>query len=86
MRKEVGLLLLLAAMLQYLTIEMTVNYSQLHIINSKFNTCILLVKHKHTIIFDLIDHRTKTKLATIVNRKDKLMYVICGNINYTNVI
>jgi hypothetical protein len=33
MCKEVGLLLMIAAMLQYLTVEMTVNYLQLQIVN-----------------------------------------------------
>jgi hypothetical protein len=33
-----------------------------------------------------MDHRTKTKVATIVNRKYIWMYAIWRNINYTNVI
>jgi hypothetical protein len=35
MWKEVGLLLLIAAMLQYLTVEMKVNHLQLQIINEQ---------------------------------------------------
>jgi hypothetical protein len=35
MCKEVGLLLLLAAMLQYFTVEMTVNHLQLQIISEQ---------------------------------------------------
>ena len=42
MSKEVGLLLLIATMLQYLTVEMTVNHLQLQIINEQ-NVFILLL-------------------------------------------
>jgi hypothetical protein len=45
MCKEVGLLLLLAAMLQYLTVEMTVNNLQLQIIMNKNISFKILIQY-----------------------------------------